>query len=151
MTILPNQSTIYHIHYLFLNSSAIRRMPYNLSFRILFRVEEETINKYAKRTEASWDRPGQTGVYDHSSYRKTSLRISPLFLEQFDWISALLVSTVSQAGSRVFLCHFLVMLPSDFSFGEGQTPFSLGAFVKIIWQRTFGGPSFAYRYAIQPF
>lgn len=51
---LANQSTTYHIHYLFLNSSAIRRMPYNLSFSILFRVEEESVHNYAKKTEANW-------------------------------------------------------------------------------------------------
>lgn len=70
-----NQSTISHIHYPFLNSSAIRRMPYNLSFGILFRVEEETIHKYTKKTDANWNCPGQTGIYGHSSHRKSSLRI----------------------------------------------------------------------------
>lgn len=45
-----SESTVFHIHYIFLNSSAIRRMPYNLSFRILLRVGEEIINNCAKKT-----------------------------------------------------------------------------------------------------
>lgn len=44
-----SESTVFHIHYNFLNSSAIRRMPYNLSFRILLRVGK-IINNYAKKT-----------------------------------------------------------------------------------------------------
>lgn len=56
--------------YVFLHISATRRMPYNLSFRILFRVEEATITNYAKKTGDNWDRPGKTGTYSHSRHRK---------------------------------------------------------------------------------
>lgn len=44
-----NQSTIYHIHYVLLNSSIIRRITYDLSFRIVFRVKGETVNKFARK------------------------------------------------------------------------------------------------------
>lgn len=59
-----------------------------------------------------------------------------------NWKPTSLVSAVSQAGSSVFQCHFLFMLPLDFNYGEGQTPF-LWEPLRVIWQTLFAGPSFS--------